>query len=67
MGTSKTGTVLSWLMGNFNKDYDFVKDLTADTFALQKFKAAYETPRSKTYGNKGTSFDKTLKNSSVIS
>lgn len=66
MGTSKTGTVLSWLMGNFNKDYDFVKDLTADTFALQKFKAAYETPTSKTYGDKGASFDKTLKNSSVI-
>lgn len=66
MGTSKTGTVLSWLMGNFNKDYDFVKDLTADTFALQKFKAAYETPKSKTYGDKGASFDKTLKNSSVI-
>jgi chromosome segregation ATPase len=61
LGSSKTGTVISWLMGNFNKDYDLAKDLTADTFALQKFKAAYQNGDSKE-----VAFDKTLKNSSVI-
>ena len=37
LGATKKGTVLSWLAGNFNKDYDFVKDLNADTEALQNF------------------------------
>ena len=35
MGVTKKGTVLSWLAGNFNNDYDFVKDLDADTEALK--------------------------------
>lgn len=61
MGSTKKGTLFAWLTGNFNKDYDFVKDLDADTEALQKFKTAYESGDSKE-----VAFDKTLKNSSVI-
>ena len=58
MGGTKKGTLLSWLTGNFNKDYDFVKDLDADTKALQKF--------SETFNKKEESFNATLKDSSVI-
>ena len=35
MGVTKKGTVLSWLAGNFNNDYDFAKNLDSDTKALQ--------------------------------
>lgn len=38
MDGSKKGTIFSWLMGNFNKDYDLAKDLDSDVAALQKFK-----------------------------
>ena len=37
MGVTKKGTVLSWLAGNFNNDYDFAKNLDSDTKALQAF------------------------------
>ena len=37
IGMSKNKTLLSWLMGNFNKDYDLAKNLDSDTVALQKF------------------------------
>lgn len=62
LGSSKAGTVISWLMGNFNKDYDLAKDLTADTFALQKFMATYKNGGT----DKEDAFNRTLKNSSVI-
>ena len=58
---SKNKTLLSWLMGNFNNDYDLAKNLDSDTVTLQKFKAAYQNGDSKE-----VAFDKTLKNSSVI-
>lgn len=38
MDGSKRKTLFSWLMGNFNKDYDLAKDLDSDVAALQKFK-----------------------------
>lgn len=38
MDGSKRKTIFSWLMGNFNKDYDLAKDLDSDVAALQKFK-----------------------------
>lgn len=38
MDGSKRKTIFSWLMGNFNKDYDLAKDLDSDVVALQKFK-----------------------------
>lgn len=38
MDGSKKKTIFSWLMGNFNKDYDLAKDLDSDVAALQKFK-----------------------------
>ena len=66
MGGTKKGTLLSWLTGNFNKDYDFVKDLDADTKALQKFMDAYTNKSSETFNKKEESFNATLKNSSVI-
>lgn len=61
IGMSKNKTLLSWLMGNFNNDYDLAKNLDSDTVTLQKFKAAYQNGDSKE-----VAFDKTLKNSSVI-
>ena len=67
MGVTKKGTLFSWLIGNFNNDYDFVKDLDADTEALKKFKDAYTNKKnSSTFNKKKESFDATLKNSSVI-
>lgn len=67
MGVTKKGTLFSWLTGNFNNDYDFVKDLDADTEALKKFKDAYTNKKnSSTFNKKKESFDATLKNSSVI-
>ena len=54
------------MTGNFNNDYDFVKDLDADTEALKKFKDAYTNESSLTFKKKNESFDATLKNSSVI-
>ena len=66
MGGTKKGTLLSWLTGNFNKDYDFVKDLDADTKALQKFRDAYTNKSSETFNKKEESFNATLKDSSVI-
>lgn len=66
MGVTKNGTLFSWLTGNFNNDYDFVKDLDADTEALKKFKDAYTNESSPTFKKKNESFDATLKNSSVI-
>lgn len=62
LGATKKGTVLSWLAGNFNKDYDFVKDLNADTEALQKFMKVYNAQDP----DKGAAFNATLTNSSVI-
>ena len=66
IGVTKKGTLFSWLTGNFNNDYDFVKDLDADTEALKKFKDAYTNESSPTFKKKNESFDATLKNSSVI-
>lgn len=66
IGVTKIGTLFSWLTGNFNNDYDFVKDLDADTEALKKFKDAYTNESSLTFKKKNESFDATLKNSSVI-
>ena len=66
IGVTKKGTLFSWLTGNFNNDYDFVKDLDADTEALKKFKDAYTNESSLTFKKKNESFDATLKNSSVI-
>lgn len=37
MGVTKKGTVLSWLAGNFNNDYDFAKNLDTDTLAIKTF------------------------------
>ena len=65
LGATKKGTVLSWLAGNFNKDYDFVKDLNADTEALQKFMKVYNA-QDPTKKDKGAAFNATLKDSSVI-
>lgn len=65
LGATKKGTVLSWLAGNFNKDYDFVKDLNADTEALQKFMKVYNA-QDPTKKDKGAAFNATLTNSSVI-
>ncbi len=65
LGATKKGTVLSWLAGNFNKDYDFVKDLNADTEALQKFMEVYNA-QDPTKKDKGAAFNATLTNSSVI-
>lgn len=65
MGATKKGTVLSWLAGNFNKDYDFVKDLNADTEALQNFMDVYDAQKP-TEKSKDTAFNATLKDSSVI-
>ena len=63
LGATKKGTVLSWLAGNFNKDYDFVKDLNADTEALQKFMKVYNAQDPT---QKDTAFNATLKDASVI-
>lgn len=60
LGISKNGTLLSWLMGNFNKDYDLAKELDSDTVALQKFIA--EVANGKT---KADAMDETLSNSSI--
>lgn len=60
LGISKNGTLLSWLMGNFNKDYDLAKELDSDTVALQKFIA--EVANGKTKAN---AMDETLSNSSI--
>ena len=65
LGATKKGTVLSWLAGNFNKDYDFVKDLDADTEALQKFMKVYNA-QDPTKKDKGAAFNATLKDSSVV-
>lgn len=65
LGATKKGTVLYWLAGNFNKDYDFVKDLNADTEALQKFMKVYNA-QDPTKKDKGAAFNATLTNSSVI-
>lgn len=62
LGATKKGTVLSWLAGNFNKDYDFVKDLNADTEALQNFMDEYNAQE----GNGKKNINATLKDSSVI-
>lgn len=61
MGATKKGIVLSWLAGNFNKDYDFVKDLNADTEALQNFMDVYDAQKPTK-----TAFNATLKDSSAI-
>ena len=69
LGATKKGTVLSWLAGNFNKDYDFVKDLNADTEALQKFMKVYnaqDPTKKRKKKDKGAAFNATLTNSSVI-
>lgn len=42
MGGAKKGTLLSWLAGNFNSDYDLAKNLDTDTVALQKFLEVYK-------------------------
>lgn len=34
---TKPGVILSWLMGNFNSDYDFAKNLNKDASALREF------------------------------
>lgn len=65
-GATKKGTVLSWLAGNFNKDYDFVKDLNADTEALQNFMDVYNAQEGKEKKNKEEVINATLKDSSVI-
>lgn len=66
LGATKKGTVLSWLAGNFNKDYDFVKDLNADTEALQNFMDVYNAQEGKEKKNKEEVINATLKDSSVI-
>lgn len=66
LGATKKGTVLSWLAGNFNKDYDFVKDLNADTEALQNFMDVYNAQEGKGKKNKKKAINATLKDSSVI-
>ena len=47
MGVTKKGTVLSWLAGNFNNDYDFAKNLDSDTKALQAFNEEFEESHDK--------------------
>lgn len=68
LGATKKGTVLSWLAGNFNKDYDFVKDLNADTEALQNFMDVYNAQegKEKKKKNKEKVINATLKDFSVI-
>ena len=61
LGSTKKGTVFSWLVGNFNKDYDFAKDLDKDVVALQEFKIAYDNS-----GDKVKAVNETLKDSSVV-
>lgn len=60
IGMSKNKTLLSWLMGNFNKDYDLAKNLDSDTVALQKF--ITEIANGKT---KADAMEETLSNSSI--
>lgn len=47
MGVTKKGTVLSWLTGNFNNDYDLAKNLDSDTKALQAFNKEFEENHNK--------------------
>lgn len=47
MGVTKKGTVLSWLTGNFNNDYDLAKNLDSDTKALQAFNKEFEERHNK--------------------
>lgn len=47
MGVAKKGTVLSWLTGNFNNDYDLAKNLDSDTKALQAFNKEFEESHNK--------------------
>lgn len=47
MGVTKKGTVLSWLTGNFNNDYDLAKNLDSDTKALQAFNKEFEESHNK--------------------
>lgn len=47
MGVTKKGTVLSWLTGNFNNDYDLAKNLDSDTKALQAFNKEFEGSHDK--------------------
>ena len=47
MGVTKKGTVLSWLAGNFNNDYDLAKNLDSDTKALQAFNKEFEKSHNK--------------------
>lgn len=47
MGVTKKGTVLSWLTGNFNNDYDLAKNLDSDTKALQAFNEEFEISHDK--------------------
>lgn len=47
MGVTKKGTVLSWLTGNFNNDYDLAKNLDSDTKALQAFNKEFEKRHNK--------------------
>lgn len=47
MGVTKKGTVLSWLTGNFNNDYDLAKNLDSDTKALQAFNKEFKESHNK--------------------
>lgn len=47
MGVTQKGTVLSWLAGNFNNDYDLAKNLDSDTKALQAFNKEFEKSHNK--------------------
>lgn len=47
MGVTQKGTVLSWLTGNFNNDYDLAKNLDSDTKALQAFNKESEKSHNK--------------------
>ena len=47
MGVTQKGTVLSWLAGNFNNDYDLAKNLDSDTKALQAFNKEFEKSHKK--------------------
>ena len=47
MGVTKKGTVLSWLTGNFNNDYDLAKNLDSDTKALHAFNEEFERNHDK--------------------
>lgn len=47
MGVTKKRTVLSWLTGNFNNDYDLAKNLDSDTKALQAFNKEFEERHNK--------------------